>query len=1416
MAIQEFISYNASTHVYTISPGANASTIQTVIDNAPAGAVLHFAAGTHTLTAPLTITRDDITLRGEGNDTILQMALETPGSGIIAKGKVDTSWDGVLAENVATHARTIVLQDTQGLKAGDVLMVEQANDAEFLSSSLYDNVINSPYMQTSPLRQSVVEVESVNGSTVTLKHAIAYDMEGGKATVQRLDMLENVEIANLKVAYTLGEADPYQFSNTLPAYDSTSAIELRYTHGVEVKNITIDQPASNGVELRTSLEAHVDGLTVTGAHNKGGGGNGYGLHLSETFYGEFEHLSFYDTRHAVVFSSWHAEAYNTVQVDFTNRDINYHGSDDHSNTVIVNQAVYNGTTTKGWALVSPGSDMHPYTDIAKNTTLFGHAVGSFKDDEVTGWNNGATLYGMGGNDTLRGGAGNDFISGGIGNDVLSGGAGQDKFERTFGHGQDIILDFKAGNDGDVLSLAGYVSLNSFQNLKLVQHDNGTEVVLFRSSDMVDSVLLKGVQATALTAANFTFPTAPANGPESDYLHDGVNTMLSSGDDFIRSGSQNDVVHTWASNLTGADDINLGTGMDTLHIISDNFTFTSASLPRLHGIDVIDVKEAGNAKLYLDSSFLSHTDSSKLTLVYGAGGIARLDTTAVSSNYEILLHGTGKVFLNHDTGNRVIVDDETLGEVHGGRGDDYFRVRDAANDIYGGDGNDYFTVTTTTSADMDGGQGNDIFHLSGDYLGAGASINGGGGVDELLITRAITLDADAMRHVQNVEMLRINTSGTIVETTDNLFSAGTLQVRGNGSLIDATLDVSGLTQTSTLQVERNINLTLNGSHSGGLTVEMLSKANGTLTASNAADAIIGNAYHNTIRAQGGNDTITGGAGNDTLSGGTGGDTFHLHSGDGHDTITDFQAGKGGDIIALTGFYAWRNFSELQGAMVQDGANVRLTLSGNESLRFLNAQVSQFTTDNFTINNSAVKDLTLRTSSSADRLITGAGNDTVQAWISTFTPVDIVDLGSGTDTLMMMSTSYTLDLRTYSTLKGIDVLDVSTATSAPALILSNALLANSDTGSITLRFGAAGIRKLDLSEVDPTREITLEGSGSVYLTDNTDSRLLVNAIDGAHIHGGSGSEYIRLRGGDVLASGNGGNDTFSVTGDGNFTIQGGIGDDIFQFSSSAYMENNTVDGGAGFDEIRLYDTVQLSTEEVAHIRGIERITLYGDDNGLTLTGSMTDGSLELRGKSSGLDATITLQNWESGQTLIIGENLSVVLKEDAAATYRIETTSTANGIVQGGGGMELMTGGQGNDRFFGNAGADTLIGGYGNDLLNGGSGKDILEGGRGNDTLYGGDAGDIFRFTDRRDGGDTIKDFANGDILDLVALFSGSGLHYNASQAVSMGYLKLTQKGDDLYMAYDRDSAAKSNYTAEHLVTLENVSLDNFNINMIETV
>jgi beta-glucanase (GH16 family) len=102
---------------------------------------------------------------------------------------------------------------------------------------------------------------------------------------------------------------------------------------------------------------------------------------------------------------------------------------------------------------------------------------------------------------IAGGDGAQRLDGAGGADVLSGGEGADLFVIRPGTDRDIVLDFALGVDKIVVG-GGY-ALTSFATVEAALWQDGADAVLELGGG--DAIILKGVQAASLTAADFRLP-----------------------------------------------------------------------------------------------------------------------------------------------------------------------------------------------------------------------------------------------------------------------------------------------------------------------------------------------------------------------------------------------------------------------------------------------------------------------------------------------------------------------------------------------------------------------------------------------------------------------------------------------------------------------------------------------------------------------------------------------------------------------------------------------------------------------------------------------------------------------------------------------------------------------------------------------
>lgn len=414
----------ATSTTVPVALGTSAARLQQLIDTSPAGTILQLQAGHYSFDRTIMMNRDDISVIGAGSD---QTFIDVP-SGLGAEafrvGSSRTSGSFTLAADVAEGGTTITLSGSHSLVSGDFVYLSRESTAAF-----YDQIGDETWRNTDvALRTSMAKVVAVNGSQITLASGVHFDFTTGETRVSEISMAENVTLGGFTVSYGLSAADPSNFSNTLSNYNRNAVVEIDGTAGLRLFDITAHNVPSLGVNVASSIGVDATGLTMTGSHNKGDGGNGYGLQIRDVYDSRFTDISDADMRHSVVFASWTSAVGNFVHVTQTDRDINFHGGRDHDNVVVVDSSIRDANSD----IISPtlfvnteGTHYGTVTDADANTITFGRVMGSRLGDRITGYDSGSWLDGQGGDDSLTGGAGNDLLIGGPGKDVLNGGGGED-------------------------------------------------------------------------------------------------------------------------------------------------------------------------------------------------------------------------------------------------------------------------------------------------------------------------------------------------------------------------------------------------------------------------------------------------------------------------------------------------------------------------------------------------------------------------------------------------------------------------------------------------------------------------------------------------------------------------------------------------------------------------------------------------------------------------------------------------------------------------------------------------------------------------------------------------------------------------------------------------------------------------------
>ena len=457
--------------------------------------------------------------------------------------------------------------------------------------------------------------------------------------------------------------------------------------------------------------------------------------------------------------------------------------------------------------------------------------------DANAYGSAVTLTGNAGNDTLTGSAFADSLTGGAGNDQLNGGDGADSI--SGGAGANVI---SAGAGADTITL-GVDGVNN-ENV-----DAGTG------------------DDTVIGGANVTAGDTLAGGTGTDLLTlngGGAATTIVFDGDFTAFERINVAAGAEAVAVAGAAN-------DTLPTIND-YTLT-----------LVDANVAAASTFTVDASALRTgiiTNFGADGEIGGTGGNA--DTTAGAENLNLdasALTGTRAVSVMGGADADTVAGGAGADVISGNGGADSLTGNDGADTLSGGAGND--TLTGGAGIDrLTGDAGNDVFVFTAASESTGASADS--------ITDFTT----------GADKIQVNLSGDFSFDASGFSSVSSFS-DGLVSLSLAHGDAFYSSADGKLYVDVDGNGTI--SQGADYVISAATVASGdvnfSLTGGASANTITGGAGNDIIDAAGGIDSIVGGAGSDRLTGGAAADTFVLTSTSGTDTITDFTAGAGGDVLQV---------------------------------------------------------------------------------------------------------------------------------------------------------------------------------------------------------------------------------------------------------------------------------------------------------------------------------------------------------------------------------------------------------------------------------------------------------------------------------------------------------------------------------------
>ena len=174
--------------------GTTGAQLQTMMDSAAEGTTFVLQAGTYSFDRTVTINQNNVSLIGQGRgETVIEVTSAIGSDPAIVLGlelyKTDIAATDGLAEAASVGDTSITVASGHDIQVGDYIYIAAENTSEY-----FDEIGDTQWLKSNPLRTMMVEVTSGAGDIVGCETPLTFDFAPALTEVQTRTLIEGTPL----------------------------------------------------------------------------------------------------------------------------------------------------------------------------------------------------------------------------------------------------------------------------------------------------------------------------------------------------------------------------------------------------------------------------------------------------------------------------------------------------------------------------------------------------------------------------------------------------------------------------------------------------------------------------------------------------------------------------------------------------------------------------------------------------------------------------------------------------------------------------------------------------------------------------------------------------------------------------------------------------------------------------------------------------------------------------------------------------------------------------------------------------------------------------------------------------------------------------------------------------------------------